>query len=117
MKNLEFIQNFFEKLKCNECDNYFSKDSVQLLRNEENNVVVRIKCAHCGKNLGLAILGLDKTEYKNSLKMENHNESEPLNTNIPDDPITYDDVMEAHKFFSDLGSDWTKYLPGRDKEK
>ncbi len=114
MKNLELIQKLFENLKCSRCDNFFTKEAVELVRREENNIVVRVKCSYCDKNLGLAILGLDKAEYKNSLKFENNDETEPLNTDIPDDPITFEEVMDAHKFFSGLEADWTKYLPKKD---
>lgn len=120
-KNFELIKQFFENLKCSHCDNFFARESVQPVRKEENNVVVRITCLNCGKNLGLAILGLDKNEYKNSLQFheedyeyndEDEHEDEFLQENgIPYDPITYDDVIEAHHFFNALGSDWQKYLP------
>ena len=26
-------------------------------------------------------------------------------------PITYDDVLDAHSFFSSLGDDWIKFIP------
>ncbi|HSA07730.1 MAG TPA: hypothetical protein P5556_11195 [Candidatus Gastranaerophilales bacterium] len=111
MDNFKIIQNFFENLKCSECDNYFKKESVELVRREENNVVVRIKCSYCNKNLGLAILGMDMGEYKKSLKFQNDQEISFLSPQIPDDPINYDDVEEAHRFFSGLGADWLKHLP------
>ena len=112
MENFEIIQKFFENLKCSQCDNFFTKDAIEPVRREENNVVVRIKCSFCGKNLGLAILGLDRDEYKNSLKFENE-EGEEFSLDT-DAPITYEEVIEAHKFFSGLGPDWTKHLPEQD---
>ncbi len=115
MDNLEIIKKFFENLKCTGCDNFFSRDAIELVRKEENNVVVRVKCSYCDRNLGLAILGLDKAEYKNSLKFENE-ESEigSIDANIQDNPITFEDVLDAHKFFSGLGADWAKHLPQKD---
>ena len=114
-KNFELIQKFFENLKCSHCDNYFDKGAVQPVRKEESNVVVRITCLRCGKNLGLAILGIDKGEYKNSLKFQDeYNNSGELD--FMEDPITYDDVAEAHRFFSGLGPDWMKHLPKDSRE-
>lgn len=114
MDNFKIIQKFFSGLKCGRCDNFFDKDSIELVREEENNVVVRVTCSACGKNLGLAILGVEKGEYKSSLKFEGDNEEVVLSEReIPDDPITYEEVIKAHKFFSGLGSDWMKHLPGK----
>jgi len=112
--NIELIRKFFENIKCSQCDNFFTRDSVQPIRIEENNVVVKILCSLCGKNMGLAILGIDREEYKNSIKF--HSDGETVEgTDLPDDPITYEEVAEAHKFFSSLGSDWMKFLPEKDK--
>ncbi|NLF84149.1 MAG: hypothetical protein GX568_09235 [Candidatus Gastranaerophilales bacterium] len=111
MDNLEIIQKFFSGLKCGRCDSFFDKDSIELVREEENNIVVRITCSACGKNLGLAILGIESGEYKNSLKFETDDESSLINDDLPANPITYEEVIKAHEFFSGLGADWMKYLP------
>ncbi len=114
-RNFELIKKFFENLKCSQCNNYFPGDSVQPVRIEENNIVVRITCSLCGKNMGLAILGLDKNEHKNSLDF--HSEEETINEpGFCNDPITYEDVAEAHNFFSALEADWMKYLPKKGQE-
>jgi|GEM_PF-489563 len=118
MENIEIIQKLFNNFKCSGCDNYFAKDAVEVVRREENNIVVRVECTYCNKNMGLAILGLDSGEYKNSLKFQKfqcEDEDKCLKQDIPDDPITYEEVMEAHKFFSSLGSDWIKHLPERNQ--
>lgn len=112
-KNFELIRKFFETLKCSRCDSFFTRDSVQPVRVEQNNVAVKITCSSCGKNLGLAILGIDRNEYKNSLKFQEQDEN-TQELCISDDPITYEDVIEAHKFFGGLGADWVKYLPKKD---
>lgn len=112
-KHFELIKKFFETLKCSRCDSFFTGDSVQPVRVEQNNVAVKITCSSCGKNLGLAILGIDRNEYRNSLKFEEQDDSQQELCQ-PEDPITYEDVIEAHKFFSGLGSDWMKHLPKDD---
>jgi hypothetical protein len=114
MEYLDFINDFFSHVKCAHCHEFFKNDSVQLVRQETNNIVVRIACTKCGKNLGLAILGIDRAEYKNSLKFSedtSQGSDIPISINNDEDPITYDDVIEAHQFFSGLGEDWAKYLP------
>jgi len=114
MEYLNYINEFFSHVKCANCHEFFKDDSIELVRQESNNIVVRITCAKCGKNLGLAILGIDRAEYKNSLNFAEDtakNKDMPLSINADDSPITYDDVMEAHQFFSKLGDDWAKHLP------
>lgn len=114
MEYLDFINDFFSHIKCSNCHEFFKDDSIELVRQESNNIVVRIACAKCGKNLGLAILGIDRAEYKNSLKFSEDtckNADMPLCANADKEPINYDDVIEAHQFFSGLGDDWAKHLP------
>lgn len=114
MEYLDFINDFFSHVKCSHCHEFFNDDAIQLVRQESNNIVVRIACAKCGKNLGLAILGIDRSEYKNSLKFSEDtakNTDLPISINSDESPISYDDVMEAHQFFSALGDDWAKHLP------
>ena len=93
-KNFELIKRFFETLKCSQCDNFFTKESITPIRMEENNVVVKIICSLCGKDMGLAILGLNREGF-----------------GMPDEQITCEDIVEAHQFFNGLGDDWMKYLP------
>jgi len=112
MDNFEFIKKFFENLKCSGCDSFFKEEAVQLIRQEDNNIVVRVTCMECGKALGLAILGTDRSGFRNSIKFQENSEAPSfLENNLPDDAITSEEVNEARKFFSGLGADWTKYLP------
>jgi len=114
MEYLDYINEFFSHVKCSNCDEFFNNESIELVRQESNNIVVRITCAKCGKNLGLAILGIDRAQHKNSLDFseDTSNKSDmPVSVNADESPITYDDVIEAHQFFNGLGEDWSKYLP------
>jgi hypothetical protein len=113
MEYLNFITDFFSNIKCSHCREFFSNEAIELVRQESNNIVVRINCRNCGKNLGLAILGIDRSEYKNSLDFSEDTAQDdmPISINTDKDPITYDDVIEAHHFFSGLDSNWSKYLP------
>ena len=123
MEYLDFINDFFSQVQCANCHEYFKDDSVQVVRQESNNIVVRIGCSKCGKHLGLAILGIDRAEYKNSLKLSEETSDTAGEQNIPvlinneAEPITYDDVIKAHEFFSNLGDDWAKNLHLPDTEK
>lgn len=63
----ELIKEFFSNLKCSQCHNYFSKDSVKIMRQESNYTVVKVICPHCNKNIGLALLGLDREGMRKSM--------------------------------------------------
>ena len=58
------------------------------------------------KNVGIALLGLDREMMKKTLEA-----SDTKSISGKEDPITYDDVIDAHAFFSSLGDDWTKFIP------
>lgn len=74
-------------------------------------MVVRVGCSTCGRPLGVAIVGTGP-------KAKETKEKGPFDWTKRDcekfagkPAITYDDVLEAHQFFSELGSDWSKHLP------
>lgn len=105
MKNSDAIKLFFLHMKCTNCENTFKDEDIEILRQEEGYTVVRICCEHCQKNIGVAILGIDKEQMQKSLNM-----CESVNSNEPP-PIGYDDVIEAREFFNSLGNDWVKHIP------
>jgi hypothetical protein len=115
MDKLKIIKEFFKNVKCSQCNNFFTGNSVQLVREEENNIVIKVICHHCSKNLGLVIIGIDPKDFLESMKIQGiseEDEEEILDEfTIREDPITFEDVINAHKFFNSLGSDWMKHLP------
>lgn len=105
MNNFNLIQEHFTQLHCPNCDLYFTKDSVNLIREEKDYWVVKVCCSNCNHSPGFAIVGI---EYENQLG-DPVAELEKLKfKNQP--PITTDDVLNAHEFIQNLGSDWMKYL-------
>ena len=96
----------FSDMCCSECKSDFNEDSVFVLRKEKNLNVLLIVCQNCGKSFGIALLG--GCEEKDSSKTK-----EDLALQIQDGPdaIGYDDVLDAHNFFSNLDDDWQKYIP------
>ncbi|MFH0702658.1 MAG: hypothetical protein V2B14_03865 [bacterium] len=116
MENFNIIEKFFVNLRCSQCHTYFKSGSVKILRQDYNCTVIRIACSNCNKNIGLAILGLDKDSIKNNIQPspsdnQSANQNEDFPFEINDQPINYDDVINAHNFFNNLGTDWVKYLP------
>ena len=108
--DFDVIKEFFTNMRCSQCHNFFDKSDIKVLRQDHNYIVVKVVCSSCGKNIGLAILGMDKESVKKHV--ETMDDGEDLPFDISDqEPITYDDVIDAHKFFYNLGADWTKFLP------
>lgn len=111
------VRDFFSNIKCSQCQNYFEKESISLVRHEYNYTVVRVTCSICGKNIGMAILGLDKTAIQESVECLEETKTSSKKTvskKKPVDPISYDDVIDAHNFFYSLGDDWIKFLPEKE---
>ena len=104
--NKKLINMLFSDMCCSECKSDFNEDSVFILRQEKNLNVVQIVCQNCGKSFGIALLG--GCDEKESSKLK-----EDLALQIQDGPdaICYDDVLDAHNFFSNLDDDWQKYIP------
>lgn len=96
------IKKLFDNLCCSYCRNGFDEDSITIKREEEGLTVVNLTCRHCGKNFGVAFLGFSDINIKTY---------EPLVVQEGPDPISYDDVIDAHRFIKNLDSDWNKYLP------
>lgn len=96
------IEKLFENLCCSQCRNGFDEESITIKRQEEGLSVVKLECKHCGKSFGVAFLGLSNIDVKNY---------EPLEVVEGPDPITFDDVIDAHRFIQELDGDWGKYLP------
>ena len=109
--SFQAIQEYFQQKFCRSCNNPFTSEGIELLREEPGILVVRVGCSVCGRPLGVAIVGTGP-------KAEQQRTKSPFDWNKRDTEkftgkpaISYDDVLEAHEFFSGLGPDWSKHLP------
>jgi hypothetical protein len=108
------VQEYFQSQHCKHCCNCFTSEGVQLVRQEPGALVVKVSCLSCGQPLGIAIVGLDKRPGMPMESTHKKDWSKKDYSRLADKPsISYDDVIEAHLFFSNLGSDWKKYLPAK----
>lgn len=118
MNNFRLIQEHFSQLRCAYCDSAFTPDGVELLREEEDYWVVRVSCSCCQQPAGVAIVGI---EYEETMAKSEVAAVTPSNEMTARDkkrlsklpPINSDDVLDAHRFFQGLGSDWRRHLPRR----
>ena len=105
--NRKFINLLFNDMCCSECKSDFTEDSVYLLRQEKNLKVVQVICQKCGKSFGIALLG--ECDVKDAIGSPPNDVA--LQIQEGPDAICYDDVIDAHNFFSKLEDDWQKYIP------
>lgn len=97
------IAKLFENLCCSQCKSDFDEESIEILREEDSILVVRLNCCKCGKSFGVAFMGINNVEI--------NSQTEPLKMIDELPPITTDDVLNASKFIKNLDEHWTQYLP------
>lgn len=97
------IVKLFSGLCCSVCKQDFEEDSIIIKRQEKSLLVIQVVCQNCGKSFGLAFLGTNGFDIKES--------ESPFEIQDCPLPITYDDVIDAHKFIDKLEKDWSKYIP------
>ena len=110
--SFQAIQEYFQQKSCRHCANQFSADGIQLLREEPGVFVVRVTCRSCGHPLGIAIVGAaTATQGKKERKLppEWTRKDAGRLSKLP--PISFDDVLAAHEFFSKLDASWQRHLP------
>lgn len=122
------IQEYFQQRSCRHCCRNYSPEGIELIREEPGLLVVRVVCSTCGHPLGIALVGINR-----GAKLEAARSGaglvQPSGSYMVDRPyprdwnksdvkrlsgqerISYDDVLDAHEFFSELGGDWQKHLP------
>lgn len=110
MSNLN-IQKLFSDLCCSNCGHDFDEDSIFVLREEEGLFVLQVVCPNCQKYFGIAILGVESIAVKDK-------KDDKLALQVKDlpEPISSDDVIEAHRFIKNLDKDWQKYIPEEYKQ-
>jgi hypothetical protein len=109
MNYFKLIQEHFSTLSCSRCDNNFSKDGIKLLRKEDDFWIIKLFCYNCNTLAGIAIVGIELLENEEKIKNPEFTENDIIKFNTKP-AITTDDVIEAHNFIKNLGSDWMKYI-------
>jgi hypothetical protein len=111
MDGFKIVQQFFANMHCSKCQAKFKPEGISLLREENNFFVVKIICTECDQPVGIAIVGIKSRSETEKLLADKKAKAQEIPAGPP--PINYDDVIEAHKFFSNLGPDWTKHIKNK----
>ena len=96
------LEVLFSNLCCSYCKASFDENSIEIKRQEKGLMVTKLVCQNCGKSFGVAFVGIDDIPLK---------DEEPLEIQEGPDPISYDDVIDAHRFIKNLDEHWQDYLP------
>jgi hypothetical protein len=110
MDAFPLIQNFFTRMRCNFCSHSYSPEDIQLIRQDEGVYIVNVYCNHCHTQNGVAMVGV---EVPNGTGMFPDPEltDEELIRLAEFNPITEDDVLDAHTFFNNLDGNWMRFIP------
>lgn len=98
------LKALFSNLCCSQCKSDFDENSFIIKREEPGLTVAHLVCRHCGKNFGMAFLGFSGIEVKDG-------EALALEVQEGPEPISYDDVIDAHRFIKNLDEHWADHLP------
>lgn len=99
------VAALFKDLCCSACKADFNENSVLIMREEDDLIVFRLECPNCGKGFGVAFLGISDFELKNYTE-----DDLALEVQEGENPISVDDVLDAHKFIKKLDKDWKKFI-------
>ncbi|HEY9745254.1 MAG TPA: hypothetical protein V6C99_03450 [Oculatellaceae cyanobacterium] len=97
-------------MRCNFCSQPFEPDDIQLLRQDGGIFIVNVFCNHCGTQNGVAMVGVESPAEVPYFEDPELTPAE-VDRLAEFEPITADDVLDAHHFFKELGSDWMKFIP------
>ena len=113
MDSFSIIQQYFTQMNCQFCSNAFAENDVELIRQDDAMYIVNVFCHRCHTQNGVAMVGLATTEEMiPPRQFEDPELTEEEKTRLSHfEPIAENDVLEAHRFFQDLGSDWMKFIP------
>ena len=108
------IATLFKELCCCACKTDFDENSVDIMREEktpdEEMIVFRLACQKCGKSFGVAFLGISDFNLKNYTE-----DDLTLRVQEGAEPISADEVLDAHKFIKKLDENWQKFIKKLDE--
>ena len=81
-----------------------------MIRQDEGIYVVNVYCNHCRTQNGVAMVGVELPGQLSGFPDPDLTGEEMIRL-AEFDPITADDVLDAHAFFSNLDNDWMKFIP------
>ncbi len=85
------VKALLANLCCSQCKNEFSINSIKFLEQDCDILLCSLSCEKCGKDFGEVVFNFNRKADKHL----------PLEIVDGPEPISYDDVIDAHKFIKD----------------
>ena len=104
------IVKMFDDLCCSNCHSSFDENSFEIIRQEDGLCVVQIVCSECKKSFGFAFLGLNSLDTKELTNKKHSDDDLKFKLDEELQPISYDDVLDAHKYIQDIDKNWKKFI-------
>lgn len=126
--SFQAIREYFQRRTCRHCSQPLAAEGIELVREEPGVLVVRVGCSLCGHPVGIALVGMNPQSNSPCPKAAGRAAAIQPSQELRHPPewsrkdiqklsgkpaITYDDVLDAHKFLESLGPDWARLLPKR----
>ena len=118
MDSFGIIQQYFTRLQCQFCSHTFLEGDVQLIRQDDAMFIVNVFCHRCQTQNGVTMVGLAGSEGMSNeemLPVRVFKDPELTEAELARlaqfKPIVEDDVLAAHEFFGNLGSNWMSLIP------
>lgn len=100
MKKISKIKRLLSFMHCSHCGAEFEFEDISPVRFQDEMMVFKFDCKRCAHCFSVGIFGLNSEQLD---KTFDFNQEEPK-------PISYDDVLAAHKFFENLDENWKKFV-------
>lgn len=118
MDSFSIIQNFFTRMTCNFCHKPFEEEDVELIREEEGVFIVGVYCHNCNRQVGVAMVGIEPQGMEGArIYRDPEFTDDDIQRLSQFDPITEDDVIEAHQFIEALDGEWMQLIPPEIRER
>jgi len=95
MTNFEILQKLISHIKCVRCHEYYTADDIVLLREEEESLIIGIRCSHCQLG-GIALVTIDRDQTLSEISDFSTEEEEAKFSELP--PISTDEVIDFYEF-------------------
>jgi len=108
MEEINIIKRLVSTMHCSHCKKEYVGDFIKPIRLENGLIIFQIKCENCERCFALGLFGLSKKDFFASFELPKSSKNGA--------PISYDDVLDAHKFFQNMDENWAKFIEEKNCE-
>lgn len=106
MSNNNIIR-LISSMHCSCCNKRLDDKCITFQGQHGELTIIKISCKNCGKNFAIAFMGLISDELDISLQQNDETYA------CSNEPINYDDVLNAHEFIQNIDENWRRFIDKR----